>query len=457
MTTETNIGSILRTKLHRPPVPRDHVHRQRLLEYLDQRRERPLTLVSAPAGYGKSVLISRWMETCDIPNAWLSLDETDSDLRQFLSYFIAGVDTIFPDAVSKTTTLANAQTLPPLPVLAGSLANELDAIGQDFIVVLDDIHRVQEKSVYDLLTELLRHPPRTMHLVLIGRRDVSLPRASLRAKGLVTEISLNDLRFTAKETTSYLKTVLGDLVDEPTAATLAEKSEGWITGLRLAVLAVRGHDDAVGMLLELRGTTAFVMDYLITEVLNAQSPIIRHYLLSTAILDRFNSALCDVLCGSDSVQGESEIDGADFIAKLQSENLFLIPLDTENGWFRYHHLFQNLLQYQLKQRCSTKEIAALHLRASEWFAKNGLIDEALQHAITANRIPFAVKLAEQQCYDLMNREQWNRMQRLLKMFPDQVVETHPELLLMKAWISYDANRLQEIEEILDLAEPLIKI
>ena len=144
---------------------------------------------------------------------------------------------MFPDAMGETTTLVNAQTLPPLPVLAGSLANELDAIAQDFIVVLDDIHRVQEKSVYDLLTELLRHPPRTMHLVLIGRRDVSLPIASLRAKGLVTEIRLNDLRFTAQETASYLKTALGDLVDEATAATVAEKSEGWVTGLRLAVLA----------------------------------------------------------------------------------------------------------------------------------------------------------------------------------------------------------------------------
>ena len=206
MTNETNIGLILRTKLHRPPVPRDHVHRPRLLEYLAQRRDRPLTLVSAPAGYGKSVLISRWMETCDIPNAWLSLDEEDGDLRQFLSYFLAAIQTIFPDAVNETMTLSNASSLPPLSVLVRSLANELDSIAHNFIVVLDDIHRVQGKIVYDFLSELLRHPPRTMHLVLIGRRDeVSLPTASLRAKGLVTEIRLNDLRFTAKETASYLR------------------------------------------------------------------------------------------------------------------------------------------------------------------------------------------------------------------------------------------------------------
>ncbi|MGB5617248.1 MAG: LuxR C-terminal-related transcriptional regulator [Desulfobacterales bacterium] len=455
MAGETNIGSILRTKLHRPPVPRDHVHRPRLLEYLDQRRDRPLTLVSAAAGYGKSVLISRWMETCDIPNAWLSLDKTDSDLRQFLSYFIAGVDTIFPDAVSKTTTLVNAQTLPPLPVLVGSLANELDTIAQDFIVALDDIHCVQEKTVYDFLTELLRHPPRPMHLVLIGRRDVSLPTASLRARGLVTEIRLNDLRFTAQETASYLKTVLGDLVDEPTSATVAEKSEGWITGLRLAALAVRGHDDAVGKLLELRGTMAYVMDYFVSEVLNVQSPAIRHYLLSTSILDRFNSDLCDTLCGPASELSEDKTNGVAFIDKLQKDNLFLIALDTENVWFRYHHLFQGLLQSQLKKRCSTKEIAALHLRASEWFAKNGLIDEALQHAITANSIPYAVKLIAQHRYDLMNTEQWNRLDHWLKMLPPETVEKTPILLIARAFIYEYRSQIVESFADRDRAESLL--
>ena len=342
---------------------------------------------------------------CDIPNAWLSLDEIDSDLRPFLTYFLAAVQTLFPDTMGETATLANVQTLPPLPVLAGSLANELDAIAQDFILVLDDIHRVQEKTVYDLLTELLRHPPRTMHLVLIGRRDVSLPLASFRAKGLVTEIRLNDLRFTPQETASYLKTALGDLVDEATAATIAEKTEGWVTGLRLAVLAMRAHDDAVGKLLELKGTTAYVMDYLITEVLNAQSPNIRHYLLNTSILDRFTADLCDELLGPDSRQGESKIDGADFIAKLQSENLFLIALDTENGWFRYHHLFQDLLRNQLKRRYSSEEIATLQSQASAWFEGMGLIDEALKHALLSDDVERAAQIVERHRQDAVNADQ----------------------------------------------------
>ena len=167
MADETNIGTILRTKLHRPPAPSDYVHRPRLIEYLDQQLERPLTLVSAPAGYGKSTLVSCWLDSCDRPSTWISLEENDSDLRQFLSYYIAAVKTIFPNAVSATSTLVNAPTLPPLSSLVGTLANQLDMIEQDFILVLDDIHTIQEKSVYHLLNDLLRYPPRPMHLVLI--------------------------------------------------------------------------------------------------------------------------------------------------------------------------------------------------------------------------------------------------------------------------------------------------
>ena len=225
--------------------------------------------------------------------------------------------------------------------------------------------------------------------------------------------------------------------------------------MRLAVLAARGHDDAVGKLLELKGTTAYVMDYFVPEVLNSQSPAIRHYLLSTSILDRFNSDLCDTLCGPDSELSEDKTNGVAFIDKLQKDNLFLIALDTENVWFRYHHLFQDLLQSQLKQRCSSEEIAALHLRASEWFAKNGLIDEALQHAISANRIPFAVKLAEQQCYDLMNREQWNRLERLLKTLPPEALQNNPLLLATRAFIFEHRGQIPESFADRDRAESLL--
>jgi len=368
---------------------------------------------------------------------------------------LAAVQTIFPDCVSKTSILVNAPTLPPLPVLVSSLANELDSIEQDFILVLDDIQRIREKSVHKFLNDLLRHAPRPMHLVLIGRRDPRLPIASIRAKDQVTEVRLLDLRFTTEETAFYLKTALGKLIDEAIAARMAEKAEGWVTGLRLAVLAVRGQDDAVGKLLGLKGTTAYVMDYLITEVLDAQSPIVRHYLLNTSILDRFTAALCDVLCGPDSGQGESEIDGADFIATLQNENLFLISLDTENGWFRYHHLFQDLLRRQLKRRYSSEEIATLELRASEWFESMGLIDEALKHALAANNIERTVQLVERHRQATLNDDQWYALEKWLTLLPETVVQERAELLMARAWVFLHHFRFEAVFPILDHVESLL--
>jgi LuxR family maltose regulon positive regulatory protein len=278
MADETNIGIILRTKLHRPPAPRDYTHRPRLLEYLDQRRERPLTLVSAPAGYGKSTLVSCWLDRCDSPNAWISLDENDNDLRQFLSYFIAAVKTIFPNAVSATGTLVNAPTLPPLSTLVGTLANELDMIEEDFILVLDDIHTIQEKSVHHLLYDLLRHPPRPMHMVLIGRRDPLLNIAAFRARSQLAEVRLQDLRFTVAETAAYLQPIMKKQIDEDLATAWSEKTEGWVTGLRLAALSMQHRGDIKNILPELKGSTQYVMEYLFNEVLSHQPPDLRDFL-----------------------------------------------------------------------------------------------------------------------------------------------------------------------------------
>ena len=455
MANETNIGSILRTKLHRPAVPGDHVHRARLLEYLDQRRERPLAMVSAPAGYGKSVLISCWLEASDRPSAWLSLDEQDNDLRQFLAYFLAAVQTIFPDAVRETIPLVKTSNLPPVSVVARSLANELDSIAQDFILVLDDIHRIRKKSVYDFLNELLRHPPRSMHLVLIGRRDPNLPITSLRASKQLSEIRLFDLRFTTEETAAYLQAMLGVKIKEDTAATLAEKTEGWIVGLRLSVLAMRGQDDAIGKLLELKGNTVHMSEYLITEVLDAQLPPVRHNLLSTSILDRFSAPLCDSLSVQDSEHIEGEIDGADFIAKLQTENLFLIALDTENRWFRYHHLFQNLLQNQLKRNLSSEEIASLHSRASNWFEAEGLIEEGLKHALAAEDVERAVLLVERNRKRALNTDRWYVLEQWLAVLPETVVQQRAELLLARAWVLVHHIRFEAALPVIDQIESLL--
>jgi LuxR family maltose regulon positive regulatory protein len=262
---------------------------------------------------------------CKAPRAWLSLDENDNDLRQFLSYFIAAVETIFPDAVSATMTLVDAPTLPPLSTLASSLANELDAIEQDFILVLDDFHYIREKSAHHFLNLLLRHPPRPMHLVMVGRRDPFLDIATLRARSQLAEIRIQDLRFTTGETATYLQQILKQQIDEDLAATWSKKTEGWVTGLRLAALSFQHRADFNTKLPELQGGTQYVMESI------------------------------------------------------------LINLDGEDQWFRYHHLFKDLLNRQLRRHHPPNDIKMLHSRASEWFESQGLITESINQACLGGR------------------------------------------------------------------------
>jgi len=446
---------IIRTKLHRPLIPEEHVHRPRLLEQLEEGRQRKLTLISAPAGYGKSILLSCWLENSDCPNAWFSVDETDNNLRQFLIYFLTAIRTMFPDAVEKTLALANSVNLPPLKVLAANLLNELNLIDQDYILAVDDIHLIQKKQVYDLLTELLRHPLQHMHLVLSGRRDPFLPIPSLRSRGLVTEIRLQDLCFNTAETKAYLEQVLGDQIEDAIAAKWTEKTEGWITALHLAALLMHHRGDASGMLSEMPSGLQYVTEYLFSEIFERQSPEIRHYLLSTSILNRFCAPLCDVVCRPDVDSRQADISSRDFINLLKKENLFIINLDAENRWFRYHHLFQQLLQNQLNRYHDSKEIAALHSRASEWFESQGLIDEAIRHALAAGNSIGAAEIIERHRHAELDQDRWYVVERWLAMLPDEIKQQRPGLLLTHLFILADQYRLLDMPPIIERVESLL--
>jgi LuxR family maltose regulon positive regulatory protein len=417
MAGETTTVPILSTKLHRPPVDRSHVHRPHLLEQLDQRRSRPLTLVSAPAGYGKSVLIHSWVESCDITSAWVSLDKNDNDLRTFTTYFVAAVKTLFSGACRNTQALLNASDLPPIAILVANLLNELDLIEQSFIVVLDDFHLIEDESVLDLIIKLLRHPPRTMHLVLIGRQDPAVSISTLRAQGFVTEIRTQDLRFNELETATFLELVLGTQVDSVTTTALQKKTEGWVTGLRLAALSMRHRGGLDLKLLKLQADSQYVMEYLFTEVLSRQPPEIRQYLLGTAILDRFCAPLCEAVCAPGAEPFTCDTGGYEFISWLKKENMFLIPLDAENRWFRFHHLFQKLLFNQLKRHFSSEDINALHAQASAWFTENGLIDEAFRHALAAGDVNGAAQLVGQNRQAELNADRWYVLEKWLSMLP----------------------------------------
>jgi LuxR family maltose regulon positive regulatory protein len=455
MAAEITTKTLIRTKLNRPPVGQDFIYRPHLLERLEERRQRPLTLVSAPAGYGKTTLVSGWLEACDCPYGWVSLDKNDNDLRLFLSYVLAAVQTIFSDVGRKTLTMVNALTLPSVSLLADSLINELELIEQPFMLALDDFHLIKDVSVRDLVTQLLHYPPQAMHLVLIGRRDPPLPISTLRAKSLMTEIRTQDLRFNELETGTFLTRALGTQVDSATVAALEEKTEGWVTGLRLAALSMSCRDTLDPKLLEPQVDAQYVMEYLFTEVFSVQPPEINQYLLGTAILDRFCGPLCEEVCipGVDPLT--CEFGGWNFIAWLKRENAFLIPLDPENHWFRYHHLFQKFLVNQLKRHCSTEQINTLHAQASAWFVENGLIEEGLRHSLAAGDIPEAIHIVARHGHNLMNDQQWPRLERWLEMLPRERVEQNPELLLMEAWIYHIRHHLPEMAACIDKVEILI--
>jgi len=431
---------ILHTKLNRPPVAPDIFPRDRLIKRLDQWRKRPLTLISAPAGYGKSTLASRWTAISDCPCGWVSLENDDNDLRQFLNYLLAAIQQLFPKSDLRSEILLNTDRLPTTAELARYLLNDLHQVPESFILVLDDYHRITEKSVHDLVAELLKHPAQTMHLVLLTRKDPPLRIATMRGRGLVTEIRASDLRFTPDEAAAFLSRVLNVAVDDATAALLDVKTEGWAAGLRLAGLYLQGQKELKKQLQELSGSSGHIAEYLAAEVLSRQHPEMVSYLLETSILDRFCAPLCRQMhrTGTHGYSGKPEIGAKQFIQRLLDFNLFVIPLDNQGYWFRFHHLFQAFLENLLRKQTGADRIAELHLIASNWFAGNGLIEEAIQHALAAGENKVAARLVVEHRYDLMNNAQYYRLNNWLALLPRDIVAEAPLLATTQAitaWVS----------------------
>ncbi|MCL7958746.1 MAG: LuxR C-terminal-related transcriptional regulator [marine benthic group bacterium] len=415
----------------------------------------PLTLVSAAAGYGKSVLVSGWLDTWDGASAWLSLDESDNDLRQCLSYIVAAVQTVFPSSMSETAELLGAANLPPASLLAGTLINELDELEEPLILVLDDVHRIEDRQVLQVMAEILTHPPREVHLVLVGRRDPFLPIAKLRALGQLNEIRAADLEFTPAETKVFLAKVLAEDVSDDLAGAWTKDTEGWVTGLRLAALALATRDQLPREPFKERGPTRHTMQYLLQEVLAQQLPEIRHHLLYSSVVNRFCPPLCEVLHADEECPAAGVMDGRVFVDWLEDTGLFVIPLDPDESWFRYHHLFQDGLREEAERQLSAGELAGVHERASEWFESQGLIDEALQHALAAEDFERATHLVERNARSVMNDDRWYVVDGWLSRLPDSVVQHQPELLLARAWTHYYRLEIEAIPPVLDKVDALM--
>ncbi|MBW1750524.1 MAG: response regulator, partial [Deltaproteobacteria bacterium] len=454
--------AILRTKLHQPPNIPDLVPRMRLTDHLNAGQVKPLILISAPAGYGKSILVSSWLATCGWPSGWVSLDQSDSDIRQFLRYFVAAVRDIFPNVCEQTLIMANAPQLPSTSTLAETLSNELGEIEKPFILVLDDYYRIDTKSpVNDLIYHLLERPPLPLHLVIVTRRDPFLQLVTLRAGDQVTEVRSQDLCFTRAETKALLENAATFSADDDTLDDLDREVEGWAVGLRLVSQVLRSREHQEDFLQNLHRGVQQTNTYLLQEVFARQSPELQHSLLQSSILDRFCAPLCEAIYHADTDHMLPEINGERFIDELTEGNLFVIPLDSHGKWFRFHHLFQQLLQHELTKRMSSDEIADLHVRAGQWFESQNFIDEAIEHLLAAGDTVGAAEIIEQRHW-LVEQETsgWRSLERWLSILPAEIKKKRPHLLLTQIWSRHNGFQMEEIAsilqqlELIDMEDPL---
>ena len=437
---------ILQTKLHRPQLTADLVKRNRLIELMDRMREMPLTLVSAPAGYGKSVLVAQWCEQLDCPTAWLSLDADDSDLRTFLEYFLAALDGIVHGACKSTRELLKATSPLPVPVVANYLLNDLDAMGTPCTMVLDDYDRIEALSpVQELMRRMLAYPPRKFQLIMLTRHDPPLGLSSLRAAHRVNDVRLHDLRLTTTETGEFLNVRQDFTISDAAVKKLDLQVEGWVAGLRLVAMALRHIDDPETFFKGLQGGLPQIQDYLLHEVLGTQSARVRDCLLASSILNRFCVELLDTIFAAPNPNEHPGVTASYFLEELKRNNLFTISLDAGGKWFRYHHLFQKLLASELLRLRGPDHAAALHLRASQWLESEGLIDEAIQHLLAAEDMERTAELVARHRHEALNESQWYVLDRWLGLISTGTMQQHAELLMTRAWI--DLNYYYQVEAV----------
>jgi len=466
---------ILATKLYIPPPRPKSVRRPRLIERLNEglRQDagfaRKLTLISAPAGYGKTALVSEWVADCErlepkVRAAWLSLDGGDSDPARFLTYLVAALQTLALRQAEGVAANIGEWALgalqspqpPPTEAILTALINEIAAIPASFILVLDDYHVIDapavdvSTSVDAALAFLLEHLPAQMHLVIATREDPALPLARLRARNQLTELRAADLRFTPAEAAEFLHQVMDLDISAEDIAVLETRTEGWIAGLQLAAISMRGRQDIAGFIRSFTGSHQFVLDYLVEEVLRQQPESVQAFLLRTSILDRMCGPLCDaVLHGDATRQPRPSVSGQATLEYLEHANLFIVPLDNERRWYRYHHLLAGLLRQRLQQ---SDNVAEYHIRASQWYEDNSLEFEAFHHATAANDVERAERLMEGNGMPLHSRSAVNAILAWLASLPESVLDARPLLRVRSATMALTAGQTIGVEEKLQAAE-----
>lgn len=447
---------VLSTKLYIPPLRPNVVARSRLVERLNEGMRGQLTLISASAGYGKTTLVSEWLAGCGRPVAWLSIDEGDNDPARFLTYLFAAVQTVLKNMEASAAGLLQAPELPPIETIVAALLNVIAAIPDRFVLVLDDYHVIEDETIGKAVALLLERMPPQMHLVVITRETPRLPLARLRVRDQLTEMRAADLRFTCSEAAEFLGRVMGLSLSSEDVALLEARTEGWIAGLQLAALSMQGHNDPAGFVQAFTGSHRFVLDYLVEEVLQRQTAAVQTFLLRTSVLDRLCGPLCDAVVGTGAGEGQATLE------YLERANLFIVPLDHERRWYRYHHLFADLLRQRLRQSIASpsgneeRTVAELHIRASVWCEDNGLELEAFHHAAAAQDIRRAARLLEGKGMPLLFRGAVKPVTNWLGSLRSEELDAMPSLWVMYASALLMAGQMTGIEQKLRAAEQALQ-
>jgi ATP/maltotriose-dependent transcriptional regulator MalT len=449
------IDQLLATELYIPPLRQNRVSRPRLLQRLNeglrqnQRFERKLTLIAASAGFGKTTLVGEWIAGFEqlepkVRVAWLSLDEGDNDPARFLVYLVAALQTIAPKIGEGVLAALHASQPqpPPTEVLLTTLLNEIITVSDNFVLVLDDYHTIDAQPVDNALAFLLEHLPPQMHLVIATREDPHLPLARLRARSQLTELRAADLRFTPAEAAEFLNQVMGLNLSAEDITALETRTEGWIAGLQLAALSMQGRSDTASFIQTFTGSHRFVLDYLVEEVLQRQPGRVRSFLLQTSILDRLSGPLCNAVTGQED---------RGMLEDLERSNLFVVPLDDKRQWYRYHHLFADVLQAHLMEE-QPNQVPSLHRRASAWYEQNGLPSDAIRHALAAQDFEQAADLIEQVWLAMDLNYQSAMWLGWAKALPDDLIRARPVLSLGYAWALLNGGELEVAETRLRDAE-----
>ncbi|MGC9347694.1 MAG: LuxR C-terminal-related transcriptional regulator [Anaerolineae bacterium] len=431
---------LLRTKLFVPQAHPDLVERERLIRRLDESRRCRLVLISAPAGFGKTTLLSSWIAKRQLPVAWVSLDQDDNDPSRFWAYIIAALQTLWPEVGASALALLRSPQSPPIESILTELLNDLVTRGLDrgVFLVLDDYHAIDQPGIHGALDFLVDHLPPQLHLIISSRVDPPLSLSLLRGRRQLAEIRATDLRFTLEEAAAFLDRTIGPVLDAKDAKTLEAITEGWAAGLQLAALSLQEVEDVDAFLTSFSGSHRYVFDYLAQEVLHHQTSAVREFLLRSAVLGRMSGSLCDAIMERDDSRAR--------LVDLERANLFLVPLDHERRWYRYHHLFVDFLRARLEETATPEEIAALHRRASVWYAARDQSAEAIRHALAAGDTDRAVELIENAVPEMFRTSELTTLIGWLNALPEALVRRRPYLSMVMAWAKLALGRSEDIDQ-----------